>query len=652
MTNTLAIFQVGPVQEFIACARKTQDLWSGSYLLSYLSCIAINSVVQQSGRKIEDIIVYPAVKDQKIFSYIERNSALVKPWTEKPTDEECRPTVPNRFVAELDENKAADVLKKAEEKVQQVYRDIATEISDSLKNNIKNSTGFDPEEWENVWTRQIKNAFEIYWAIHAINPFSYSKSYMEAESLFGARKAIRNFQPVKEPGYKCTLCGLREPLHAHNDDSLNRKKLQDFWKYLNKNIGGSRFKDNEHLCAVCTTKRLTPEYIFARRFSFPSTSSVAAADYVQTVTTMYRDVHKQLVIDGVDLVQDLIYKVKTASGKTDEPYQAGAMPSLINYSLDIDILNTFIRMDGDWLFKETYDNLKTDANTSIIDNAWSTVKKLELQVKKIAGNDRSMITSPAKYYAIFQMDGDNMGEHISACQSQQEHLALSQATGHFAGVKAFETLENNNLGKIIYFGGDEGLTFISLQSLLPAMENCRINFSSSLKARGITATSCTGAVIVHHQQALRQALSETHLALDRAKEFGTDKNSFCIAVMKRSGGVTYAMARWEYGDFKVVPFLIKLAGYYRQRKLSTQWWRQLATEEWAFKQTSGSKVLFDADLAGLEISRLLPRHAHLGEDDIERLLLEIKQLIKHIDTWDNFLGLMELPDYIARGGGR
>jgi len=30
------LFTIGPVQDFIATARKTQDLWAGSYLLSYL----------------------------------------------------------------------------------------------------------------------------------------------------------------------------------------------------------------------------------------------------------------------------------------------------------------------------------------------------------------------------------------------------------------------------------------------------------------------------------------------------------------------------------------------------------------------------------------------------------------------------------------
>jgi CRISPR-associated protein Cmr2 len=36
MNRTLLKLQIGPVQDFIAQARSTRDLWSGSYLLSWL----------------------------------------------------------------------------------------------------------------------------------------------------------------------------------------------------------------------------------------------------------------------------------------------------------------------------------------------------------------------------------------------------------------------------------------------------------------------------------------------------------------------------------------------------------------------------------------------------------------------------------------
>jgi len=51
------IFSLGPVQEFIAAARRTQDLWMGSWILSYLSWKAIESLADEFG---PDVIVFPS----------------------------------------------------------------------------------------------------------------------------------------------------------------------------------------------------------------------------------------------------------------------------------------------------------------------------------------------------------------------------------------------------------------------------------------------------------------------------------------------------------------------------------------------------------------------------------------------------------------
>jgi len=40
------LFSIGPIQSFIAAARKTQDLWMGSYLLSYLTWKAMEIIVE------------------------------------------------------------------------------------------------------------------------------------------------------------------------------------------------------------------------------------------------------------------------------------------------------------------------------------------------------------------------------------------------------------------------------------------------------------------------------------------------------------------------------------------------------------------------------------------------------------------------------
>jgi len=49
---------VGPVQEFIAAARKLRDLWYGSYLLSELSKAVALSLHNQSCK-----LIFPAITD-------------------------------------------------------------------------------------------------------------------------------------------------------------------------------------------------------------------------------------------------------------------------------------------------------------------------------------------------------------------------------------------------------------------------------------------------------------------------------------------------------------------------------------------------------------------------------------------------------------
>jgi len=99
-TNTqFFLFQVGPVQEFIAQARSTRDLWSGSYLLSWLTAHAIDEVAATDGAR----IIFPAPDEQPLLRWVKHQRALhrdsraaSKPLVEA---EVLTPNLPNRFFA-------------------------------------------------------------------------------------------------------------------------------------------------------------------------------------------------------------------------------------------------------------------------------------------------------------------------------------------------------------------------------------------------------------------------------------------------------------------------------------------------------------------------------------------------------------------------
>ena len=61
-SKSLLLVQVGPVQEFIAQARSIRDLWSGSYLLSWLVAHAIAAIIREGIIAKEDVVL-PFVDD-------------------------------------------------------------------------------------------------------------------------------------------------------------------------------------------------------------------------------------------------------------------------------------------------------------------------------------------------------------------------------------------------------------------------------------------------------------------------------------------------------------------------------------------------------------------------------------------------------------
>src|SRR3990172_6524588 len=93
------LFAIGPVQEFIATARKTQDLWAGSYLLSYLSWSAMKVVSENFG---PDSLIFPDLCGQPFADMwlIDKGLQIEKPKSEELSS----PTLPNRFLAIVPED--------------------------------------------------------------------------------------------------------------------------------------------------------------------------------------------------------------------------------------------------------------------------------------------------------------------------------------------------------------------------------------------------------------------------------------------------------------------------------------------------------------------------------------------------------------------
>jgi len=68
MNSSLLKLQIGPVQDFIAQARSTRDLWSGSYLLSWLMAAGARALVKKCGND-PQVVISPVLAGQPMYDF-------------------------------------------------------------------------------------------------------------------------------------------------------------------------------------------------------------------------------------------------------------------------------------------------------------------------------------------------------------------------------------------------------------------------------------------------------------------------------------------------------------------------------------------------------------------------------------------------------
>jgi hypothetical protein len=145
------LFQVGPVQEFIAQARKARDLWSGSYLISYLAARAMFAVAKSLGEK---AIVYPALADAPLWRL-----AL----GERPDANKLRtPCLPNRFLALVPAGKGESLARLARAAVLEAW----DKIQQSVRDEVQREVGAAHGDWATAWEVQIARFPQIDWSVH------------------------------------------------------------------------------------------------------------------------------------------------------------------------------------------------------------------------------------------------------------------------------------------------------------------------------------------------------------------------------------------------------------------------------------------------------------------------------------------------------
>lgn len=492
MTGKQISFNLGPVQGFVAQARRIRDFWAGSFILAYLMAHAANRVEEKGGE-----ILYPDVREDRTVQAIKKKGQV--------NTAPVIASLPNRFLAQVpndfDPAECERAVKEAWLRVcSAVYRRFVAPVIDRSLNGAE------------IWRRQTENFWDISWVVGH-------------RSLMDSRKNWRSYVPPEEPGDKCTLMENWQELSGYIR-AKDREKQDAFWQQMQLTVPQLELRPGERLCSIALVKRLFPHVaeeaigwqIPEQYKHFPSNTYLAAVHWLTWAMDTQPELCAQFAAEAA---------VFAKRGKPAKRFD------VIAQTLNVaqPELFAFANLDGNCFFRSTLEN----------DSLWpdSTGGQRDKLVKMLD----QFKQKPSPFYALLLMDGDSMGKLLSA-HSGNEGI-LSSALGDFATNVQSRLTEHN--GICVYAGGDDVFALLPLEDALPVACELRKDYLSAFANKGLPGkATISGAIIyAHFNTPLQLVIQDAHHVLDTVAKDKTGRDSLAIRVWKRSGPVLTWSAPWE-----------------------------------------------------------------------------------------------------------
>lgn len=500
MTTRYFHFTLGPVQGFVAQARRTRDFWAGSFILSWLSAVAMRAVTAQGGT-----IVFPK-PDENYLKWLEGKGKKERP---------RQGSVPNRFKAEVkDDFEPLNI----EQSVQIAWRKLADLVwrKDLAKHIDEKQTKI-----VEIWNRQIEYFWEISWAL---------TDNEEKSDLLDRRKNWRNHFAPEEPGFKCMMMDGWQELSGILTPKDN-ESLKKFW--TDNKLNSYDLTKGEHLCAIAFVKRR-----FVHHFSqlavkmpggwtlkgwdlesnVPSASYMAAVHWLETV----------IKTEETSTLKDLLKAAHYAGARYEEWHTHIAC---IEAACSNRIEKQLTALDGSVFFPTTLTN-KTEEEQVWVKPMLDALKKLSIK------------QSPSPFYAILLMDGDSLGSKMGTLENQPK---ISNALQTFTN--AVPTIVHDNNGFLVYAGGDDVLAILPLEDALQCANKIRQEYQKAFKAYSgseIENSTISAAIeFIHINMPLTKVLKDAHNLLDNVAKNGCGRDAIAVRVWKPGGKAMEWASKWN-----------------------------------------------------------------------------------------------------------
>ncbi len=530
-------FTLGPVQSFVAQARRTRDLWAGSFLLSWLSGQAMKAVLDQGGK-----IIFPRVTDA--------NGTPVDPMLKAIMGIDGAPTpqigsIPNRFKAEVPDDFDAGKVAGA---VTEKWKRLANAVFDSFVQPVAGKGN----EAQGIWKRQIDHFWEINWVLG-----DRPENRGDDDIWLDLRKNWRSHWPEPEGGDHCTLMADYQELSGYVR-AKNAAEQDDFWAALRQHAPDDYLdiRDAERLCAIALIKRLFPRLGNEKLkqtigwtpgdndraiANWPSTTYMAVApwlahiqskpDYI-TELDNYARVAKDNIGNFAKRVSEQATYLATL-GTLNDTHLCGHERWKLS-DLDGDLLHIHALRNH----RSTY--LSPSPLTTNGEDADPEIRKT--LVEKLARLYRAVDKTPRSYYALLLMDGDKLGDLLR----REEQSPVSAALLDFT--RAVEPCVNDDPehgGVTIYAGGDDVFALLPMNTAIVCALALRRKFGECFAEHGIAATASCAIVFAHHQAPLRQVIREAHHQLDDIAKEKNGRDSLALAVYTPGGVTAQWVGKWD-----------------------------------------------------------------------------------------------------------
>lgn len=579
---------IGPVQEFIASARRCQDLWYGSWLLSELSKTAAQHLKDHRATSVS--VIFPGG--------LAGASIL---------DKEA--SVANKILATV-EGEAAQVTTLAQGAQEAMMAHLKELAGPVFSRSYGRLTGEDVKEAATMAWEQVLDLMEFQWvAVSFQDEAGYAGARQEAERLLAA---VKNTKPWGQPSWaragwrKSSLDGVRESVIPERFFENRQESEAERAEWLYRQF---RVKPAERLCGIGLLKRWgkdvpaegeEQEAADRKPRSFHSTSHMAAGPLRSRAAMLATDPKVAAAWQAYETC------LRRAPFSGHNRVQWLAHPLFGDY-------------DGSVLYpSRVRDTFFAGSDVRKASGPYAQAcEEAECALGRLL--DALGVAEPNPHYALLLADGDRMGKAIDALSSPATHQAISMALDDFAkGVKGIVQAHG---GSYIYSGGDDVLAILPLHTCLDCAEKLAQDFAERLKSfkpgNEPAPTLSVGIAIAHHLEDFADVRAWAKQAEALAKR---ERNSLAIRLEKRGGSPVEACGTWDG------PFLARLRDWIElhragevPNKLPFQWAELV-------RMARGSREL--DELVMSDARRLLARKdiAKAGMKDVKSLKETLNQM--------------------------